>query len=167
MDFLLIAYILISIALIVGLFFTNFSNGKPILAVLSALGVLGASILFGIRWFPGGAFSIGAKAISQGGSWPPNINVCPDYLTFIRVANKPYCIDTLGISRRNGTNVGMNKYSDGATDAQSLFDLHADKSGEARTAALVEECKTKGVLWEGIYNGSVPMGGSAPMPPAA
>lgn len=165
MDFLLIAYILVSIVTIVGLFFVNFSSGKPILAALSSIGVLGASILFGIRWFPGGRFSVGEQPVSQGSKWPPSINVCPDYLTFIKLSGKPYCIDPIGVSRRNGTNQGMNKYTEGSTDPQSLFNLYADKSGEARTSALVDECKAKGVVWEGIYNGAVPLGGEAPMPP--
>ncbi len=165
MDFLLIAYVLVVIALTVGLFFLNFSSGKPILAAISSLGVLGAAILFGLRWFPGGTFSIGTPVAKQGDKWPPVLNVCPDYLSYVKVNNTAYCYDPIGVSRRNGTTSGMNKSDGSSTDVGSLFNLHADKSGEPRISALVEECKKKGVLWEGVYNGSVAMGGLPPSPP--
>ncbi len=160
MDFLLIAFILISIFLIVGLFFFNFTAGKPILGALSAIGVLAAAITFGIRWFPGGSFSIGSLPAET--KWPPYISVCPDFLTLTQVNNKSYCVDQLGVSRNNGTNVGMTKYTAGTTDPKALFDLNTNLRGTDRVAALVKECQTKGVTWEGVYNGSVATGGGEP-----
>jgi hypothetical protein len=160
MDFLLIAYILVSIFLIVGLFFFNFTAGKPILGGFAAIGVLAASITFGVRWFPGGQFNLGS--MPAGTKWPPYISVCPDFLTLTQVDNKPYCVDQLGVSRNNGTSIGMNKYTAGTTDPKALFNLNTNLSGEARIAALVTECQTKGVTWEGVYNGSVATGGGEP-----
>lgn len=157
---MLIAYILISIFLIVGLFFFNFTAGKPILGALSAIGVLAASITFGIRWFPGGQFNLGS--MPAGTKWPPYVSVCPDFLTLTQVSGKPYCVDQIGVSRRNGTTVGMNKYSAGSTASTDLFDLKATLRGEERISALVQECQAKGVTWEGVYNGSVATGGAEP-----
>ena len=163
MDFLLIAYILISILLIVGLFFFNFTAGKPILGGLAAIGVLAASITFGIRWFPGGSFNIGSTTVPT--KWPPYVSVCPDFLTLTKIGDKSYCVDQVGVSRNNGTGVGMLKYSAGSTDPAALFDLNTNLRGDERIAALVKECQKKGVTWEGVYNGSVATGGGEPPMP--
>jgi hypothetical protein len=163
MDFLLIAYILVSLVLILGTFFIYFTQGKPAPAALVSLGFLAASITFGVRWFPGGSFSLGG-GVQPGAKWPPTLSVCPDYLTLIHVSGTPYCIDQLGVSRRNGTTTGMTKYVEGATDTASLFNLSMNTSGEARIAALVSECQAKGVTWEGVYNGAVGLNTEPPKP---
>lgn len=159
MDFLFLAYVLVSFVLISGSFYVNYVVGKTTLAAILSIGFFVASIVFGLRWFPGGKL----VTTTATGPWPPSINVCPDYLTLTKVDNKHYCVDPIGVSRRE--NGGMNKWTGGEqTDPAFLFNLHADKRGNERLNALYEECKTKGVTWEGVYNGSVGLGKEPPLP---
>jgi hypothetical protein len=162
MDFLLIAYVLVTLVLISGTFYINYSSGKTITAAFLGIGTLAAAIFFGIRWFPGG--ELVTKSIQ--GPWPPSINVCPDFLTLTKVNGTPVCIDPLGVSRREN-NGGMNQWKDATqTDPSFTFSLHTDKQGNARLTALYAECKSKGVSWEGVYDGTVGLGRQPPLPPA-
>lgn len=160
MEFFFIAYILISIVLISGSFFYNYVSGKPAQAGILGLGLLVAAIVFGIRWFPGGK-SVSASA---GGAWPPNINVCPDFLSLTRVGDKSYCVDPIGVSRRGAT--GLEKWSSPEQiDPKYLFNLFAEfGDGPERLNKLYDECKAKGVTWEGVWNGAVGLGGVPPRP---
>jgi hypothetical protein len=159
MDFLLIAYVLVSVVVITGSFYINYAAGKITTAGILGLGTLGASILFGIRWFPGGALV--SKTIQ--GPWPPSINVCPDFLSLTKVSGRPVCIDPVGVSR-NKNNNGMDQWTD--TSQSDTFNLYTDKQGNARLSALYGECKAKGVTWEGVWDGTVGLGREPPLPPA-
>lgn len=159
MDFLLLTYVLISIVMISGSFFINYVAGKTTQAALLGIGFFVAAIVFGIRWFPGGSL----VTTTYSGSWPPSINTCPDFLTLTKVNGKSYCVDPVGVSRRD--NGGMNKWTGpDQTDPSYLFDLHTDLRGAERLNALYAECKARGVTWEGVYNGSVGLGKEPPLP---
>ena len=161
MDFLLIAYVLVSVVVISGSFYINYTSGKITTAGILGFGTLIASIFFGIRWFPGG--TLVSKSIK--GPWPPSVNVCPDFLSLTKVNGISVCIDPVGASRRE-RNAGMNQWKDATqTDPSYLFSLHTDKQGSARMKALYAECKAKGVTWEGVYDGTVGLGREPPMPP--
>jgi hypothetical protein len=161
MDFLLIAYILVSIVLISGSFYVNFTAGRTMMAGILGFGLFIASIFFGVRWFPGG--TLVSKTIQ--GPWPPSINVCPDFLSLTKVNGTPVCIDSVGVSR-HGNGVGMEKWSSSTqTDPKYLFNLHMDVQGNARLTKLYAECKLKGVTWEGVYDGTVGLGREPPLPP--
>ncbi len=161
MDFLFIAYVLICIILISGSFFINYISGRITMAGILAIGFLVTSIVFGIRWFPGGSL----VTTTPTGSWPPTINVCPDFLSLTKVAGKHYCVDPIGVSRRVDANTGMERWtSPDQTDAKFLFNLFLDQQGDARLNSLYAECKRKGVTWEGVFDGSVGLGNQPPTP---
>lgn len=161
MEFFFIAYILISIVLISGSFFYNYVAGKTAQAGILGIGLLVAAIVFGVRWFPGGR-SVAAAA--SGAPWPPNINVCPDFLSLTKVGGKFYCVDPIGVSRRNLG--GMERWSSpDQIDPKYLFNLYSDLGdGPDRLNKLYDECKAKAVTWEGVWDGSVGLGGSPPRP---
>jgi hypothetical protein len=46
-------------------------------------------LFFGMRWF--------GNIPSASKLWPPTINMCPDYLTYVRGTNVSGCVDTLGV----------------------------------------------------------------------
>jgi len=155
MNFNLILYISVSIMLITGSVYLNFSNGKATQAIILGVGFLLLSIIFGLRWFSG-VFS----GTSTTGPWPPAINMCPDYLTLSTLDGKPVCIDTIGVSQQ-----GMQKWKDSTqTDPQYIFDLALDQISSNRVKTLCNQCKTKKVTWEGVYDGDVCLNVDPPRP---
>lgn len=160
MDFLFLAFVLISIVIISGSFYFNFAAGRTITAGLLSVGFFIAAIVFGLRWFtPGGELTTGQPT----GPWPPSINMCPDFLSLITVNNEKVCVDPIGVSRG-----GMEKWtSSDQTDEKFLFHLSLDKVGKTRVNALCEQCKTKAVTWEGVWDGTVCLGREPPQPTAS
>jgi hypothetical protein len=156
MNFYLILYIVVSIMFITGSFYLNYSNGKSIQAVILGIGFLLLSVVFGLRWFSN-LFSAENTPIT---SWPPALNICPDYLVLSKVNGVPVCLDNIGVSQH-----GMEIWrSPDQTDEKYLFNLFLDKMGSARVSALCNECKTKGVTWEGVWDGNVCLNGEPPRP---
>ena len=141
---------------ITGSFYLNYSTGKSIQAVILGIGFLLISVLFGLRWFSN-LFSAETTPIK---SWPPALNICPDYLVLSKVNGVPVCLDSVGVSQR-----GMELWtSPEQTDEKYLFNLFLDKMGSARVLELCNECKRKGVTWEGVWDGNVCLNGEPPRP---
>ena len=141
---------------ITGSFYLNYSTGKSIQAVILGIGFLLLSVLFGLRWFSN-LFSAQTTPIT---SWPPAINICPDYLVLSKVNGVPVCLDNVGVSQR-----GMELWtSPDQTDEKYLFNLFLDKMGSARVNTLCDQCKTKGVTWEGVWDGNVCLNVEPPRP---
>jgi hypothetical protein len=154
MNFNFILYIVVSIMLISGSFYLNFSTGKPTQGMILAVGFLLLAVVFGLRWF-----SL-TKSKYSSTSWPPSINVCPDYLTLSKVGGVPVCLDTIGVSQH-----GMQVWtSPDQTDSKYLFNLSLNKIGSDRVTALCKECKTKAVTWEGVWDGDVCLNAEPPRP---
>ena len=118
--------------------------------------LVGAILIFtfyGLRWFSGNVLRA-SKFNST--TWPPVINLCPDFLsldpTKISGKNVMVCVDLSGVSK--GSN-GIKKFIDpsNVSNPSYTFNLSQDKKGSARLNALCQECKEKGVTWEGIYDG--------------
>ena len=63
-----------------------------------------------------------------------------------------FCVDLIGGSKGSG---GIEKFIDprNQTDNKYMFNLFQDKKGSDRLNALCQECKNKGVTWEGVYDG--------------
>ena len=159
MNFYFIVYVLISIVIITGAFYVNFSSGRQTQAVLLGTGFLGISIFFGLRWYQNGD-TIKAAA----NPYPPSINTCPDYLTLTKLNGAYVCVDSTGVSQHAGTN-GMDKWTGpDQTDAKYIFDLSLSLSGADRLQALCDQCKLKGVTWEGVWNGTVCLTNEPPKP---
>jgi hypothetical protein len=155
MNFLFILFVLVSIMSITGAFYFNYVAQKSIQAVLLGTGLIIFSIYFGLRWFRGGEI-----ATEDAGTWPPSINSCPDFLSLMKVNDTYVCVDPVGVS-----NGGMEKWTDTTqTDPKYLFNLSINKSGAERIKAICDECKTKKVTWEGVWNGSVCLDREPPIP---
>jgi hypothetical protein len=157
MDLVFIFYIFLSIVIISGSTFYYAQSNQTITAGLVFFGFIAAAVVFGLRWFTSSGQAVGAAT----GGWPPVLNYCPDFLSLYTIDNQQVCIDTIGIARENG----MSKWVTDGTDPKYKFPLHMEKTGDARVKALCEECATKKVTWEGVYDGSLCIGNNPPMPP--
>jgi hypothetical protein len=156
MDFNLILYIIVSIMLISGSFYLNFTTGRATQGIILGIGFLLVSVLFGLRWFSG----VFSPVKDLNAKWPPAINTCPDYLSLTKLGSTYVCVDTVGVSQQ-----GMRKWTDpNQTDEAYTFNLSLEKSGSQRIQAICDECKAKKVTWEGVWDGDVCLNNEPPRP---
>ena len=132
-------------------------------AVIFAIGATLTFIFFDDRWF-------GQKEAIPS-SWPPTINMCPDYLTFIpkvpgvKNANGGGCVDMLGVTSKNSglmkTNradlVGLSSASTNQLFEFTSADVSAAKNiGDLQT--ICSRCSITGLTWEGVFDGDSCLG---------
>ena len=90
-------------------------------------------------------------------TWPPSINLCPDFLSLYSVAGTPYCVDTAGVSTNASALaqfIPSNSITGAVTPgATNLFNLFTNLSGTDRANAIKGECLRTGVTWEGVFDG--------------
>jgi hypothetical protein len=127
---------------------------------------IGTSLIlffFGYRWF--------STSSTKSKSWPPTINTCPDYLTFVpnisgSISNsRGGCVDMLGVTRGNLVKTLPSDITSGlsATSTKVFAYTSADvlataPTDTATTQAICDACKTAGVTWEGVYDGDTCVG---------
>jgi hypothetical protein len=169
-PWLMITYILVSI---VGIFYgTNYVNSiNNVRAVVFGVFATLVLIYFGIRWF-------GSK-VPKLTSWPPVINMCPDYLTYVTVPSTTIngktitngCIDMLGVTTSSTANaIKKTQPSTAAnfksgTQAPSALDMFEFTSADVKAAkkptdlqVICARCQEAGLTWEGVYDGDACIG---------
>ena len=153
-NWFMILYILGSI---IGLVYgTNkvYATGQA-RGVLFAIGALIVLVYFGLRWF--------GSRIQKPTSWPPIINMCPDYLTY--VSRLPGCVDMLGVTKASS---GLTKTlpsevgSLSKTNTQKVFEFTSEDVRAAKSVedlkTICERCQVAGLTWEGVWDGDVCVG---------
>jgi hypothetical protein len=123
--------------------------------VLFAIGALIVLVYFGLRWF--------GNRIRLPRNWPPVINMCPDYLTY--VSSAPGCVDMLGVSR-SSSGITKTKQSEVASirkgNMQKLFEYTSEDVAAAKTVEdlkqICDRCRSAGVTWEGVWDGDTCVG---------
>jgi hypothetical protein len=159
MDFLFLLFIFLAAVGIVGSSYFLYSGGRPITTFILFGGSLTLTIVYGLKWFR----SDGTINLATPTVWPPVINVCPDFLSVTKIGGRAVCVDTIGVSPIGG----LQKNDGTLTAANTIFDLKADISDSvARTKALCDLCREKKLTWEGVFDGSICIGGQPPTPPA-
>lgn len=172
-PWLMIGYILLSIVSL--LYGTNYVNSiNQISAIVFGIGFFFVLVYFGIKWF--------GSRIPALKSWPPVINMCPDYLTYVTIPSTTIngktvtsgCIDMLGVTTSSTANaIKVTQPSTAADyksgnqrpDAMSIFeytsvDVKASKKA-SDLQAICARCQDAGVTWEGVYDGDACIGVSA------
>jgi len=158
MNFNLIVYIVVSIMMISGSFYLNFSNGKSIQAIILGVGFLLISVIFGLRWFSS-AFT---HPTDTSMVWPPALNSCPDYLTLTKINDTAVCVDTVGVSQKQDV---LSKWTDPTqTDSKYIFNLFLNQSGTQRVKSICDACKAAKITWEGVWDGDVCLNVDPPRP---
>jgi hypothetical protein len=161
MQLSFIFYLLISMATILGSVFFNIQAGKIYTAGILGVGFLTISILYGMYMFtPSGEIVSSVKP----GPWPPTINVCPDFLSLITLNGVAVCVDPIGVSNQSN---GLKKWNNsGNTGTDYVFDLSLNLSNQGRIDALCNQCRTKGLTWEGVFDGTTCLNNQPPVPVA-
>lgn len=117
-------------------------------AAIYFAGALYICVIYGIRWF--------GKPTSSTTSWPPIINTCPDYLTYVERTKSgvkvPSCVDTLGVSTKIFSMIpaGIDPTLP-STAEKYFFDLTITTNN--KNQELCQRAIQAGLTWEGITNG--------------
>ena len=134
------------------------------LAVIYAIGSVLVLVFFGIRWF--------SKPGTDSTNWPPTINMCPDYLTFVpnvassRSVSGGGCVDLLGVRSKDSGLVKANPSdlaSLSSSNTNKLFeytapDVNAALNDLNMIQAICTRCQITGLTWEGVYDGDTCIG---------
>jgi hypothetical protein len=146
-------YVLFSIVIVAGGAFSLYSSANLGRTVIYVIGVSLIMLFFGMRWF--------GNIPSTSKLWPPTINMCPDYLTFVRGTNISGCVDTIGVSNNSGF-PKIERSEMAAPTSTKVFGgdakyTSASVTSTAATAASIQAicnaCKTGGLTWEGVWDG--------------
>ena len=162
MELSFIFYIFAAFIIIPGTFFILSLFNKYLAGGIASIGMIIIFIMFGIQFY-----SADGNYIQQSSpiAWPPTINFCPDFLslTTVDASGGPVmvCVDTVGVSTQGAS--GLQQYNpnntvtgsaSGVPASTQQFNLHLDISDDNdRTNAIVQDCKDKGLTFEGIWNG--------------
>jgi hypothetical protein len=165
MELSFILYIFAAFIIIPGTFFILSTMNKVTAGIIASIGMLIMFTLFGIQYYN---LDGTKKQEITPIEWPPSINVCPDYLTLYSIpgaSGETLCVDTVGAGYDNSS-ISIYKPSEGSQPVENqqfhLYlrqsDIDAYKSANSgkpfdRKSILIEQCKTKKVTWEGIWDG--------------
>ena len=137
-------YIVLSIAVVIGAVTKLYPMGME-RAVIVAIGFTLVLYFYSQRWF-------GGKSTKDVSLWPPHINTCPDYLTYIppgSIIRNGGCIDLLGVS----TTGGLTKVTDPNSPIEASKVFQHTYSNITDIKVVCNACQQMGLTWEGIYNG--------------
>lgn len=126
-------------------------------AILFGIGATLVFIFYGRRWF-------GKSSDSMSATWPPKINSCPDYLTYVASMKdgNPGCVDMLGVST-TGTLQVVGNTSTLSSNSPNVFPFTSafirQVAGNAQQLqAVCNACSANGITWEGVYDGDSCLG---------
>jgi hypothetical protein len=161
LNWYFVIYLLFSIA-VVGLGVSKLYTMGTATAIIYAIGSIMILVFYSYRWF-------GIDTTSSP-TWPPTINTCPDYFTYIASLpgdSKPGCVDLLGVSKNSGIqkSTAAQLGVGGAltsTSVDKVFPYTSKDVLKATTSAVVngicQYCNSKGITWEGVYDGDTCIG---------
>jgi hypothetical protein len=150
-----IAYIFVCIVLGLGTTMMLMQSARPIAGVICLILFIFIFIFYGRRWF--GKNLTG----SYSGTWPPIINMCPDYLLYFKrtVGGKPVdtCVDLVGVNR-SATALrpwikGDSPENPPADDAKYFMYVYKAGMNSSDIQKLCDAAQQAGLTWEGITNG--------------
>ena len=158
-NWYLVIYVIFSICLVVSGVTQLYPRGTP-RAVIYGLGTSLVCIFYGYRWFSEVITSINPN-------WPPTINTCPDYLTYVPALpgdNKYGCVDMLGVSSNGGLQKSLpsdiiSGSNLASTNSAKVIPYSSQDVAAANALADVQAicsaCSRAGVTWEGVWDGDV------------
>jgi hypothetical protein len=158
-NWYLVAYIILSIASVVMGTTKLYAMGAG-RGVIFAIGASLTFLFFGFRWF--------SNPVTAPKNWPPTINMCPDYLTYVpdmkgaKSLSGGGCVDLLGVTHSSGGIVKTNPSEVSqisATALNKVFEYTSVDVNSAKTAkqlqVICDRCRMAGLTWEGVYDGDV------------
>jgi hypothetical protein len=157
-NWYLILYVILSICAVAGGTSQLFPMGAPT-AVIYAVGAILVFVFYGYRWFDNQSGTLS--------KWPPTINSCPDYLTYVGSLSNgnPGCVDLLGVSTKQGQFLKSSPSdiaSLSSTTSTKVFPFTSSDvlkaADDATVQAICSYCNRMGVTWEGVFDGDTCVG---------
>ena len=152
MDYAFLAFVFLCIALGLGTFQSLSSSGRSWAAILTLILFILIFVFFGQRWFRDTK-----TTASYTGSWPPIINMCPDYLVYFKKGNQDTCIDVIGVSRNSDVLKPWSKddtpQSPPSDTAKYFPFVYKPNMTPEQLQNLCTKAMDNGLTWEGITNG--------------
>ena len=152
MDYYFIAYIFLCIVFGLTVNMQLFQSGRTWAALFCLVLFILIFIFYGMRWF-----SNGSVLGTYTGSWPPIINMCPDYLLYFKRGKVDTCVDLVGVNRSGGLlrpwSKGDNPTNPPADDAKYFPYVYKTGMNPSDIQTLCTMAQQAGLTWEGITNG--------------
>lgn len=151
MDFSFIAYVFLCIVVGLGTFTTLNGSGRTWSGILALVLLILIFVFYGLRWFQGTT-----SVFSYKGSWPPIINMCPDYLVYFKNGTTDTCIDLVGVNNSSGKLQAWSKeeLNNPPQAADKYFNFVYKPGMKAEELSrLCKAAQEAGLTWEGITNG--------------
>jgi len=154
MELSFIFYLFAAFIIIPGTYFVLSNQRKFVAAIIACIGLIVLFVLFGIQLYTvqGDYATSPAKM-----TWPPSINMCPDFLSLYKVGGTYYCVDTAGVSKISAALAKFDPTNAAGitTTPQDvhLFNIFPLDSDADRKLKIKNECIRTGVTWEGVYDG--------------
>ena len=158
-NWYLVVYVVLSVLFVFYGTTSIYSTGQ-IRGVIFGIGTSLVLIYYGLKWF--GTPKVEVK------SWPPVINMCPDFLTFVPniksgQTTTPGCVDLLGVSSSSnaaGAFIKVFPTSISTLDASMTTKVFKYTSNNVKAVtsgaglqAICDACQAAGLTWEGVYDG--------------
>ena len=125
---------------------------RAVSSIIVAVLFLLIFIFYGQRWFYGPAINN-----DPNGTWPPIINMCPDYLLYFKRNGVDTCIDMSGINRSGGSRKSWTQddnFQNPSTDNAKYFPyVYKPGMTDGAIKNLCTQAMAVGLTWEGITNG--------------
>ena len=152
MNYYFLAYIFLCIFIWITAVVRLSQLPRPVSSIIVAVLFLLIFIFYGTRWFYGSSITN-----NPNGSWPPVINMCPDYLVYYKWNGTDTCIDLSGVNRSNGKLLPWTQddsFQNPPTNPDKYFQF-VYKPGMTTTQidTLCKQANDNGLSWEGITNG--------------
>lgn len=155
MDFQFIIYVFLAIVIITYTPLYFYRQNKYVGALTALIIAILIMTFYGIRWFTGENINAAGPS-TYSGTWPPYINVCPDYLTYYEGTVGKGCINkteqkigNLDVASETPTTAQLfNHLATGSTPVYTAYNL------DNKEAACMK-ARELGLTWEGITNGDV------------
>lgn len=166
-NWYLFAYVISSVVFLVYGTKEVYSTGQ-VRGVIFAIGTLLVLLYFGLHWF--------GTPRSTVNNWPPIINTCPDYLTYIPRTIKtssgstitvPGCVDMLGVTSGTSANsfIKVSPTEISGLDISMVTKVFKYTSADIKAATTIDAlqpicnaCQAAGLTWEGVYDGDTCVG---------
>jgi hypothetical protein len=149
-------YVVLSILAVIGAAMKLYPMGMP-RTVIVVIGIVLVTIFYAYRWF--GDSGLGSS------SWPPTVNMCPDYLTYVPklpgTQSTHGCVDMLGVSKNGNLQKTLpsDLSSSSAIASNKVITVTStdvtNATTEQQAQSICNICQRAGITWEGVYDGDV------------